>query len=69
MDFHRVNLGIAHFVTHFTHVPRHFGVSVKNKKKLFRENWFENVASDVKKKIALASTKLLLEKSAKTKKN
>ena len=39
---------------------------VENKKKLFRENGFENAALELKKMSNL-STKLLLEKRAKTK--
>ena len=61
--FMGVKMAVMHFVTHFTHVSRHFGVYCK--KKLFMENCFENVVSDVNKKWP---AKLLLEKSAKTKK-
>ena len=43
--------------------------TVENKKKLFRENGFENVVSDLKKKMVYLSLKILLEKSSKTRKN
>ena len=36
---------------------------------MFRENCFENVVSDVLKKMAQMSKKLILEKIVKTKKN
>ena len=49
MDFHGVKMAVTHFVTQFTHVVRHLEFRVENKKKLFRENCFENVVSDVKK--------------------
>ena len=40
-----------HFVTHFIHVSRHFGVYCKkNKQKILRENCFEIVVSEVNKK-------------------
>ena len=43
--------------------------TVENKKKLFWENGFENVVSDLKKKMVFLSLKILLEKSSKTRKN
>ena len=58
-------MAITNFVTQFTHVSRHFDVDCRKKnKKLFRENCIENGVSDLKKKIAYVSTKLLLEKRA-----
>ena len=41
-----------HFVKHFTHVSRHFRVYCRKQKqkKVFRENCFEKVVSDVNKK-------------------
>ena len=43
-------MAVTHFVTQFTYVSRHVGVYCRKQKKLFRENWFENVVSDLKKK-------------------
>ena len=43
-------MAVTHFVPHFTHVSRHFGVYCRKQKKLVRENCFENVVSEVNKK-------------------
>ena len=68
MDFHGVKMAVTHFVTHFTHVSRHFGVYCRkqNKKCLGKTVWKYGLR--FKEKIVYVSTKLLLEKSAKTKK-
>ena len=57
------------FVTHFTHVSRHPRVKNRQQKEIFRKNCFENVVSDSWKKNVFVSTKVLLEKSSKTKNN
>ena len=44
-------MAVTHFVTHFTHVSRHFGVKCRKQKKMFREKCFENVVSYVNKKL------------------
>ena len=45
-----VKMAVTHFVTRFTHVPRHFGVYCRKQiKQMFRENCFEIVVSDKKK--------------------
>ena len=59
-------MAVTHFVTQFKPVSRHFGVYSRKQKKFGRENYFENVVSDLQKK-NLCPQKLL-EKSAKTKK-
>ena len=66
MNFYWVKIAVTHFVTQFTHVSRLFGVNSIKQRKIFRENCFENVVSDLQK-ISYVSAKLLLEKSAKTK--
>ena len=43
-------------------------LTVENKKKLFRENCFENLFSDVNNKWFISPQNYFLEKSAKTKK-
>ena len=48
--FMGVKMAVTHFVTPLTHVSRHFGVYSKKQTKLFRENCFESVVSDLKKK-------------------
>ena len=60
---------VTHFLTQYTHVCRHLGVNCRKQKKKNRDNCFESVVSDLKEKLAYVSTKLLLEKSVKTKKN
>ena len=63
MDFHWVKMAVTHFVTQFTHVSRHFGLyNRKQNKKYLGKMW-----SQICKKIAYVSTKLLLEKSTKKK--
>ena len=57
MDFYGVKMVVTQFVMQATNVSRHFG--------MFRENCFKKVVSDLPKKFAYMSTKLLLEKSAK----
>ena len=52
---------VTHFVTQVTHVSIHFGVNKRRRKKS-RENFSENVVSDLTKK-------LLLEKIGKKFKN
>ena len=48
--FMGVKMAVTHFVRHFTHVSRHFGVHCRKQKKLFRKNCFENVVSGVNNK-------------------
>ena len=60
-------LAVTHFVTQFTHVFRHPRVKSRKQKKFFRENCFDNVVSDLWKRKKIVSTKVLLEKSSKTK--
>ena len=50
MDFHVVKMTVTHFVMHFTHDSRHFGVYCRKLKKMLRENYFENVVSEINKK-------------------
>ena len=47
LDFHGVNMGFTHFVTQVTHVSRHFEAYSRKRRKKSRENWFENVVSDL----------------------
>ena len=61
-------MAVTHFVTQFTQVLRHFGVYSSKQKQLFRETVFKFGLILVKKMVSV-STKLILEKSAKTKKN
>ena len=42
---------------------------IENKTQIFRENYFENVVSDLWGETTYASTKLILEKSSQTKNN
>ena len=50
LDFHGVKMAVTHFVMHFTHDSRHFGVYCRKQKKLLRENCFKNVVSEVNEK-------------------
>ena len=49
LNFHGVKMAVMHFVTHITHVTRHFGVYCRKQNQKFRENCFKNVVSDVNK--------------------
>ena len=51
LDFHGVKKVVTHFVTQFTHVPKHFGVYGRKPKKIVRENCFKNQVSDLKKNV------------------
>ena len=58
------------FVTQFTHVFRQFGVNCRKQKQNFLGKTVLKIWSQIyPKKTAYVSTKLLLEKNAKTKKN
>ena len=46
-------LAFMHFVRQFTHVSRHFRVFSRKQKKLFRENCFENLVSDLTEKLPI----------------
>ena len=61
-------MAVTHFVTHFTHVSRHFGGYCRKKTKILRENCFENVVSEINGKWFKKSTKLLLERVQRIKK-
>ena len=62
-----VKMAVMHFVTQFTHVSRHFGV-FRKQKKIFRENCFENLFSDLKKYVLCVHT-TTFRKNAKKNKN
>ena len=47
----RAKKAVTHFVTQFTHVSKYFGVYSRKLKKIFRENCFENLVSDLKKNV------------------
>ena len=61
-------MAVTHFVTHFTHVSRHFGVYSRKQQKRFKENCFENKVSDVNKN-GLKVHKAIFFKVRKLKKN
>ena len=60
--FMGVKMAITNFVMQFTHVSRHVEVYNRERKKMFRKNCFENMVSDLNKKIAYVSTEQPLEK-------
>ena len=62
-------MATTHFVTRFTHVSRHFWVYCREQKKVFRENCFANVVSDLKKNGLCVHKTTFRKKGAKTKKN
>ena len=57
--FMEVKMAITHFVTQYTHVSIHFGVYCRKQKQMFRENCFENVISDFKKKWPMCQKKTM----------
>ena len=69
----RYILAVTHSVTQFTHVSRYPRVKNRKQKKLFRENCFENVVSDLWNKMFLcqksAFRKKLKNKNKKKTKN
>ena len=57
-----------HFVSQFAHVSRHFGVyTYSRKQEKYLGKTVLRMWSQIKRKISYVSTKLLFEKSAKTK--
>ena len=62
-------MAVTHFVTQIMHVSRHFGVYSRKQKKLFRENGFENVVSDLKENSLCVQKTTFRKKWKKFKKN
>ena len=58
-------MAVTYFVTQFIHVFEILEFTLVNKQKMFRENAFENVVSDLKKEIAYVSTKICFRKKCK----
>ena len=63
--FMGIKMAVTHFVTQFTNVSKHFGDYIR-KKKILRKTVLK-IQFQIKK-MAYLSTKLRLEKNAKTKK-
>ena len=63
MDFHGVKMAVTHFVTQFTHVSRHFGVCSRKQNKNYLGKTVLKMWSQILRKMACVSTKLLLEKN------
>ena len=61
-------MAVAHFVTQFTHISKHFEVYYRKTKKITVKTVLK-ISSQFKKEMAYVSIKLLLEKSAITKQN
>ena len=59
-------MAVMLFVTQFTHISRHFGVHNRKQKKMIKKKLFWKYGLRFEDIIAYVSTKLLLEKSAKT---